>query len=54
MSLLDRLVDPGPKRVLALDGGGIRGVVALVLPGSRRSCASAMAARIWCWLIIST
>lgn len=29
MSLLDRLVDPGPKRILALDGGGIRGMVTL-------------------------
>src|SRR4051794_12684912 len=29
MSLLDRLVAPGPKRILALDGGGIRGVLTL-------------------------
>jgi patatin-like phospholipase/acyl hydrolase len=29
MSLLDRLVAPGPERVLALDGGGIRGVITL-------------------------
>jgi uncharacterized protein len=28
-SLLDRLDAPGPKRLLALDGGGIRGVVTL-------------------------
>ncbi len=29
MTLLERLVSPGPKRILALDGGGIRGVLAL-------------------------
>lgn len=29
MSLLDRLVAPGPKRLLALDGGGIRGMLSL-------------------------
>lgn len=30
-SLLDRLTTPGPKRLLALDGGGIRGMVTLGL-----------------------
>lgn len=29
MTLLDRLVAPGSKRILALDGGGIRGVITL-------------------------
>ncbi len=29
MSLQDRLGDPGPKKMLALDGGGIRGLVTL-------------------------
>jgi patatin-like phospholipase/acyl hydrolase len=29
MSLLERLQSPGPKRILALDGGGIRGVLTL-------------------------
>ncbi len=29
MSLLDRLLSPGPKRILALDGGGIRGAITL-------------------------
>jgi predicted acylesterase/phospholipase RssA len=29
MSLLDRLSSPGPKRILALDGGGIRGAATL-------------------------
>lgn len=29
MSYLDRLDTPGPKRLLAIDGGGIRGVIAL-------------------------
>jgi hypothetical protein len=27
--LLDRLTAPGPKRILALDGGGVRGILAL-------------------------
>jgi uncharacterized protein len=27
--LLERLLAPGPKRVLALDGGGIRGILSL-------------------------
>ena len=29
MSLLDRLNAPGPKRILALDGGGVRGAITL-------------------------
>lgn len=29
MDLLERLTAPGPKRILAIDGGGIRGAVAL-------------------------
>lgn len=29
MTLLERLTSPGPKRVLALDGGGIRGALSL-------------------------
>ncbi len=29
MTLLDRLSSPGPKRMLALDGGGIRGAITL-------------------------
>ncbi len=29
MELLDRLAAPGPKRILALDGGGMRGIVTL-------------------------
>lgn len=29
MSLLARLSDPGPKRILSLDGGGIRGLITL-------------------------
>ena len=29
MSLLDRLNAPGPKRLLALDGGGVRGAITL-------------------------
>ena len=31
MSLLKRLKSPGPKRILSLDGGGIRGALALGL-----------------------
>src|SRR4051794_35150365 len=30
-ALLDRLQAPGPKRILALDGGGIRGAVTVAL-----------------------
>ena len=29
MKLIDRLTAPGPKRMLALDGGGIRGALTL-------------------------
>jgi uncharacterized protein len=29
MSVLERLTTPGPKRLLALDGGGIRGAITL-------------------------
>ena len=29
MSLLERLAAPGPKRILALDGGGVRGLITL-------------------------
>ena len=29
MSLIDRLAKPDPKRILSLDGGGIRGVLSL-------------------------
>jgi len=29
MTLLERLTSPGPKRILALDGGGIRGAISL-------------------------
>ena len=29
MSLLERLTSPGPKRILALDGGGVRGALLL-------------------------
>lgn len=29
MALLDRLTSPGPKRILSLDGGGIRGLITL-------------------------
>lgn len=29
MELLDRLAAPGPKRILALDGGGMRGIITL-------------------------
>ncbi|MGO7952054.1 patatin-like phospholipase family protein, partial [Rhizobium ruizarguesonis] len=29
MSLIERITRPGPKRLLAIDGGGIRGVLAL-------------------------
>src|SRR5262245_57481285 len=29
MTLLDRLTAPGPKRILALDGGGIRGALSV-------------------------
>jgi uncharacterized protein len=28
MSLRDRILSPGPKKLLAIDGGGIRGVLA--------------------------
>ena len=28
-ALVDRITGPGPKRLLAIDGGGIRGVLAL-------------------------
>jgi len=28
-TLIDRLISPGPKRILALDGGGVRGIVSL-------------------------
>ena len=28
-ALLDRLTSPGPKRILALDGGGIRGAISV-------------------------
>ncbi len=27
MELLERLEEPGPKRILALDGGGLRGCI---------------------------
>ncbi len=29
MTLLDRLTAPGPKRILSLDGGGMRGIISL-------------------------
>ena len=29
MSLIERIERPGPKKLLAIDGGGIRGVLAL-------------------------
>ena len=29
MDLLERLCAPGPKRILSLDGGGIRGALTL-------------------------
>jgi len=29
MNLIDRIEHPGPKKLLAIDGGGIRGVLAL-------------------------
>jgi patatin-like phospholipase/acyl hydrolase len=29
MTLLDRLTAPGPKRILVLDGGGIRGALSV-------------------------
>src|SRR5215468_5225271 len=29
MNLMDRIEQPGPKKLLAIDGGGIRGVLAL-------------------------
>jgi patatin-like phospholipase/acyl hydrolase len=31
MSLRDRLTAPGPKRILTLDGGGIRGNISIGL-----------------------
>jgi hypothetical protein len=36
---IDRIDQPGPKRLLAIDGGGIRGVLSLgILEASRRRC----------------
>jgi patatin-like phospholipase/acyl hydrolase len=29
MSILERLTAPGPKRILALDGGGVRGTITI-------------------------
>jgi patatin-like phospholipase/acyl hydrolase len=29
VNLIDRIKRPGPKKLLAIDGGGIRGVLAL-------------------------
>jgi patatin-like phospholipase/acyl hydrolase len=41
MSYLERMTSPGPKKLLALDGGGIRGVITLEILGRLESVLAA-------------
>lgn len=39
MTLTERITKPGPKKILTLDGGGIRGIMTVeVLAGIEKSC----------------
>ena len=40
MDLIERIGRPGPKKLLAIDGGGIRGVLALGPPSKRSRTSS--------------
>ncbi len=54
-TLLDRLTAHGPKRVLALDGGGIRGILSLGFLARMEALLRERHGRpAWCWPTTST
>ena len=40
MSYIERIKAPGPKKILALDGGGIRGMMTVEIPRRDRGDAA--------------
>ena len=56
MSLIETLERKGPRKLLALDGGGIHGLISLEILAGSRSCSAASWAETIasCWPTTST